>query len=292
MSARRGVDTIPVQVGVRRGADRQGDLVEAGVLHIGQAEGAGVGHEGRADLVQVHHDDVGARPRGGGAHQTREQGAVELRPGIVGQRGGGRAGALVELRRQGEVRQVGDEDGPRARRGDRVDDEVDVGRSGEGHRLDRAGRVRRDGGGAHGLEDVIGAAEDADQVVGAEGSARARIGEQLIAHAGRRDLGVRASAPEGVVHAARHGRSGGEAARVEAQKLGEDHTVGESALEVGGRERIGSARRGVEVAVVTETVAEHDQAVVALGAGGGRDRAGGGHGKRGKRRIAQETRHR
>jgi hypothetical protein len=282
------VNAVPVEIGPGRGAD--GDAVEAGVPRVGQAEGARVGGQRRADLVQVHQDDVGARTSGGGGHQAAEQCAVELGAGVVGQRSGGRTRALIELGRQRQIREVRHEDRPRARRGHAVDDEVDVRGGGQGDRQDGAARIGRSAGGRDGLEDVVGAAQDADQIIGAEGSAGAGVGQKLVTHAGGQGGAVGAGAAEGVVDAAGHGRAGGVASGVEAQKLGENRTVGEPALVIGRRSRL--ARDGVQVAVVAQAVAEHDQTVVGLGAGG-RGHGGGRCDRQcGKRGAAQETRHR
>ncbi|MNR25985.1 hypothetical protein D3C85_1431680 [compost metagenome] len=121
------------------------------------------------------------------------------------------------------------------------------------------------------LKDVVGAAQDADQIARPELSTRAHIGQQLIAHAGRRGRTVGPGAAEGVVDAARNRRAGGIAPDIEAQQFGENRPVRESSLIIGRRGRGRSARRGIEVAVVGQAVAEHDQTVVALrpGSAGG-----------------------
>ena len=296
MPGRGRVNPVPVEVFVGIGADRQRRLVEAGGAGVAQAEGPGIGRQRVADLVQVHQDDVAAGVGGGDREQARRQGGVETGPGEVGQ---GRAlGAdqrigRRELRGDAEARQVGDQDGSGAGGGHAVDDEVDVAGGAGGHRLHGGlGGQRIAGGGREGLEDVVGPAEDADQVVGAEGPAAAEIGEQLVAHSRRAGGGIGARAAEGVVDAARDRGAGGVAAGVEAQQFGEDRPVRESTLVVGRRERVGPAGDGVEVAVVAQAVAEHDQSAVGLGARGGREGAGGGDGERGGGGVAQKTRHR
>ena len=235
MPGRRRMDRIPIEIGSRRGAD--GQPVEAGVAHIGQAEGTRVGGDHRAHLEQVHHDDVGVRIGRRRGHQAGQQRAVEGRRAIVRQWCGRQAGPLVELRRQTQLGQVGDQDGARAAAGDAIGDEGDVGRRTDRHRAQHARRIDRTGRDGNPLQQVVGPAQDADQIPRSEGAAGPRIGQQLVTHARGEGGTVRTGPAVGIVGAAGYRGSQGGSADGEAQQFGKHGAVREPALEVGRRGR-------------------------------------------------------
>ncbi len=262
------VHPVEIEVGVR--VRTHGHAVEAGLRHVRHAKGAGVAGNHIPDLEQVHQDDVGPRPCRRRRVQPRQQGAVEGGDSEVGQRRGGRA---AKLRRNAQLGQVGDQHGSRPGLGDAVDDEVDVRRRAEGYGRYGAGRIGRGPGGRQPLEDVVRPAQDADQIIRPECPAALLILGQLQPHPQRLSLTVRARAAEGVVDAA--GNRPHEVGGVEAQPLGEHRAVGESPGAIGRRGRGRSAGRQIQVAIVRQAVAEHDQTAVALGRGGSGGRHGG-----------------